>query len=936
LTRTRRPTRPTVVAAVVSVAAVLTAGSPSLSADAAGSSGHRGGSLRADLVARADGHARFAVHGRRATFFATAPGYVARRPQSVSASAKPAAAARGWMASYGPVFGLPSAARDLHVTAASQDGGGAIVRLQQTVDGVPVLGGGYSVALDARNDLVSIVGKSTPLATRGPVVIPRAAARHVAVATVRRSEPSVGPFAASRPHLRVLDQSLFGAPTTVGPTTVWVVDVSTPDRIVHHRVFLDVVHGRVILDLNENAYATPQPHRVVCRPAAGNDRRIDNPGCHRPSHNSEVKVIAWEANPPARTNKDAYNAFRFAKAVWQFYWKVLGRDSLDGRGMPLGSTVHYCPPRGSGSCAFDNAFWDGHEMVYGAGYTSALDVVGHEMTHGVTQHTSHLLSYYQSGAIDESMSDTMGELIQQIAGPALHAYSASKPWRVGEQLPIGAVRRMDHPEAFGDPNAMQSSSYSAAPMYSARWDNGGVHSNAGIGNKAAFLIAAGPNGNGSTASFNHVTMAGVAPHASTASAQRIRDVKTANIYYRLERLMASAATYADLYDLLPQACKGLVGRTLRVSATKTTSLTLGDCDQVQRAVDATQMNLQPTRSGAIIPVAAVPSCDNGGIPTTVRRDRFESNPLNSGGSYTRGQSTTRDSSGLKAFGSFWWSNTYIDYYASRPSAYQQSGSKASLYGDDADPRWLDPSGNRYDRQDSWVQMNTGVPVDAGTQMVFKHAWEFDYGPDGFGGIGAFDGGQVYYSLDGGTWRNAGPLFTENGYNGTIANVAGDRTNPMRGQQGFVASSHGWTASKLDLSPLAGHHVRLRWRIGGDSVAGSLGWYVDDVQVYTCAATMTTLTSDATSVPAGNPVNLTAHAVLRGTAQAVPDGSVVQFFSRDPGSTVWNPVGGATTSAGDAQMAIAPTSNQEYQARLVADSAAGVNASESLPLEVDVT
>ena len=90
---------------------------------------------------------------------------------------------------------------------------------------------------------------------------------------------------------------------------------------------------------------------------------------------------------------------------------LIGSDLGDGR--KLRSTTNYCPP---GECPLDNAFWSGDQMVYGAGYTSADDVVAHELAHGVIQHTAGLVYWYQSGAINESMSDVFGELVDLADG----------------------------------------------------------------------------------------------------------------------------------------------------------------------------------------------------------------------------------------------------------------------------------------------------------------------------------------------------------------------------------------------------------------------------------------------------------------------------------------------------------------------------------------
>ena len=130
-------------------------------------------------------------------------------------------------------------------------------------------------------------------------------------------------------------------------------------------------------------------------------------------------------------------------------------------------------------------------MVYGEGLRAADDVVGHELTHGVTEFTSGLFYYAESGAINESMSDVMGELID-LGTPSDPDLPADR-WQVGEDLPLGAIRSMSNPPAFGDPDRMTS------PLFvGASGDSHGVHTNSGVNNKAAFLITDGGTFNGQT------------------------------------------------------------------------------------------------------------------------------------------------------------------------------------------------------------------------------------------------------------------------------------------------------------------------------------------------------------------------------------------------------------------------------------------------------
>ncbi len=133
-------------------------------------------------------------------------------------------------------------------------------------------------------------------------------------------------------------------------------------------------------------------------------------------------------------------------------------------------------------------------MVYGQGYAAADDVVGHELTHGVTEFSSHLNYYYQSGAINESFSDVFGELIDQTNGVGND--TAEVKWLLGEDIPgVGAIRDMETPSAYGDPDRMTSPNYTADASEA---DAGGVHTNSGVNNKAAFLITDGGTFNGRT------------------------------------------------------------------------------------------------------------------------------------------------------------------------------------------------------------------------------------------------------------------------------------------------------------------------------------------------------------------------------------------------------------------------------------------------------
>lgn len=148
------------------------------------------------------------------------------------------------------------------------------------------------------------------------------------------------------------------------------------------------------------------------------------------------RLVRSERGRPVR-DRSVNEAYANAGATYAFYRRVFGRNSLDGRGMVLRSSVHL-------SRRLNNAFWDGSEMVYGDGdgqifvrLTRPLEVVAHELTHGVIAHTSGLAYRGEAGALNESFADVMGSLVKQWRRrqPARRA-----DWLIGHQMMGPAVR----------------------------------------------------------------------------------------------------------------------------------------------------------------------------------------------------------------------------------------------------------------------------------------------------------------------------------------------------------------------------------------------------------------------------------------------------------------------------------------------------------------
>jgi Zn-dependent metalloprotease len=129
------------------------------------------------------------------------------------------------------------------------------------------------------------------------------------------------------------------------------------------------------------------------------------------------KLIYKEGQKTIPKDKDAKNVIEGAGNVWNFYKELFNRNSLDNKGLGLIQTIRF---RENQDEPFYNAFWDGEQMFYGTGnkkftnsFTSDLDIIGHELTHGVTDFEAQLEYEFQSGALNESYSDVFGILIKQ-------------------------------------------------------------------------------------------------------------------------------------------------------------------------------------------------------------------------------------------------------------------------------------------------------------------------------------------------------------------------------------------------------------------------------------------------------------------------------------------------------------------------------------------
>jgi Zn-dependent metalloprotease len=618
------------------------------------------------------------------------------------------------------------------------------------------------VNMDRARNIKSISGEISPrivLDTTPSVNLQRAERK--ALATVGKK------YGVSEEHLEVLSSELsIYNPVLLGHQMnrnflVWKMVVKSTQTPIKEFMLIDAKTGITLLSFN-------QLDAVLYREIYDNE---NDPYADLPGY-SPVRI---EGEDPYLIVEDVDYAYDYLGDTYNFYWNYHGRDSIDNGGMNLIATVRYCDLfyyLYYDLCPYPNAYWDGTQMVFGEGF-AADDVVGHELTHGVTENESALFYYMQSGAINESFSDVWGEFIDQWNGVGKDGDDWN--WKLGEDLPssIGVIRNMKNPPAFKDPDSMLSSYY-----YCKSGDNGGVHTNSGVNNKAAYLMTDG-------GTFNGYTIKSLGME------------KVAKIYYEVQtNLLTSGADYQDLADALYQACGNLIG---------TDGIEASDCDEVLKAVNAVHMYALPEKCKNI----DVPIC-NGGTITDLFFDDMENT---SSGKWVHGV----------AIGSDEW------YYPQNSNPYEFDATYATSGQYNI---WGYNTGEAA--SDYYISMTSDVtfPDSGSLFMHFNHAYDFEYGPS-YGVNYNFDGGVLEYSTNGGsTWLDAQSLMVVNGYNGTIIPSFG---NPLGGRKAFVHSSHGYVSTKLDLSSLAGEGVRFRFRIGTDDFGDGLGWFIDDVKIYTCSA-----------------------------------------------------------------------------------------------------
>ncbi|HET9905894.1 MAG TPA: M4 family metallopeptidase, partial [Anaerolineales bacterium] len=473
--------------------------------------------------------------------------------QALGIFARPADPAVALARRFAPQFGLNDPVRNLSVKQTETlEGGRITARFQQSYQGIPVIGAELMIHTNGNGDLISINGEVSPnvsLQTQ-PSIESEQAMQTALQAIAKWYKKSTAEFTVTSPELWIYDESLLHS-SNRPVELVWRMEVISLENslAVHELVLVNAHRGQISLHFNQidtawHSDATKLangPHSTRRETSSENTALLFSALVNTHTANSTSSLpgtlLCNQSQPNCTngSNLNADSAHKYAMGTFNLYDSKHNRNSINNGGMTIISTVEYCE---GFDCPYGNAFWSGTQMVYGNlfGFARADDVVGHELTHGVTQYESNLFYYYQSGAINESFSDLWGEYYDQTNSQGTD--TAPVKWQIGEDVTgYGAFRNMNDPAAFGDPDRMSSPNYHTTDD-----DNGGVHHNSALNNKAVYLMVDGGSFNGKT-----VTALGWD--------------KTAAIYYEAQtNLLLSGSDYSDLFYALQQACSNLIGQ----------------------------------------------------------------------------------------------------------------------------------------------------------------------------------------------------------------------------------------------------------------------------------------------------------------------------------------------------------------------------------------
>ncbi len=694
---------------------------------------------------------------------------------------------------YPDAFGVSNPAIELKQIGVEIDALGTThTTYQQLHAGIPMFSGRLKVHQNAAGEVTCVNGRFYPIsATKfdtNPSYGPDAAVN------VAAAQLAAGNLTTVENELVIVDPGWYGDPP-MGAHLAYYVVLFNADAAIREAFFIDA-HTAEVLD----QWSTI--HTAKNRQIYDGGGTTAVPGT----------IARSEGQPPVAAPEDVNRAYDYYNDTYDFYFRGFGRDSINGAGMAMIATVNSTSP----TCP--NAYWNGAQMVFCSGAVTD-DIVGHELTHGVTQFTAGLIYQNQPGQLNESFSDVMGELIDLYNGnAAFFGPPGGTPWPThptGEGLDVannhrttGCSKRVDNfpdgvrwimaEDAFAfsneirdmwNPPCRNHPDRALSPLQTCNVnDSGGVHSGSGVPNHAFAMITDGKT-------FNGYTTVGIGP------------IKAGAVWYRaLTTYLTPASDFDEAYLAFNQAAADLIGTTPndpRTGLPSSSAFTAADADDVNRGLLATEMNT----IGACGNVDAVLLEENGTPCPNATEIFFDS---------------------ASVVGGWTVSNS------APPTPYDWI-IRSNL--PDARP------GTAWFCQDPNLG-NCSSVVEAGLHSLFSPVIAIPANANGLtlsfvhyiATEGTWDGGNVKVSVGGSGWQMIpSSAFRFNPYNGRLNSAAQTNTNPIGGEEAWTGAKGDWGTSIIDLRGFAaaGSTLQLRFDFGKDGCTGNNGWFVDDITLYNC-------------------------------------------------------------------------------------------------------
>jgi bacillolysin len=435
-----------------------------------------------------------------------------RAEGALAAAPMPAQATYAFLAKHREVFGMDDPAAEFTAVKEGRDEyGWTHVRLQQQVAGVPVFGGELLAHYDTAGDLTVVDTLYFPN-LRSLDVNPALAAKDAVEKAVAHWQTNFQPTFETRdfdgsPHVRLGIYMDKAAKPTLAYSLIGHVDANEAHGPARMVMMIDAKTGGIIeafdglMTVSGSGVDEFGVTRTMEVSGSGsNFTMVDTTRTTKNVTTNNAKTAKSDGsvcNASSATgpwDKSCVSAHYFAEVVYDYYKQVHNRTSIDNNNMRMFSVVHY-------GVNYANAFWGSQKMTYGDGdgkqllnLTRGLDVIAHEMTHGVTESTSKLgyTNGTQNGGMNEAMSDIFGALAEHWAQP-----HPVKNWQIGEDvagpsLPGGALRFMDVPSKDGR-------SIEHAKNMTSTID---VHLSSGVPNNAMYLMTVGGTNKVSKISVN--------------------------------------------------------------------------------------------------------------------------------------------------------------------------------------------------------------------------------------------------------------------------------------------------------------------------------------------------------------------------------------------------------------------------------------------------